>query len=108
MPSQLLAEYAANILVGFLLSLGMPPNDSEETMEMRDHGPHRIFTQMVQVPPALTGSIDPTETLEKLVQYVTHHNAFPGAVRFEAYNVQAYVCPCGCGTFLYVSISHTA
>ena len=103
-----LLRRAHNIIMGFLLSLGMPPNDSEETMEIRDCGPHRIFTHMVQVPPALTGSIDPTETLEKLVQYVTHHNAFPGAVRFEAYNVQAYVCPCGCGTFLYVSISHTA
>lgn len=108
MSSQLLAEYAANILVGFLLSLGIPSNDGEDSVEMRDCGPHCVYTQVAQVPPALTGDIDPAETLEKLVQYVTHHNAFPGAVRFEAYNVQAYVCPCGCGTFLYVSISHTA
>ncbi|MEY8262447.1 hypothetical protein AALA80_19220 [Oscillospiraceae bacterium 50-60] len=42
------------------------------------------------------------------MSYLEHHNALPGAERFEPYNVQAYMCPCGCGTFLYVSISHTA
>ena len=75
---------------------------------MRDYGPHRVFTQMVQVPPELTGSIDPAETLDQLAAYLEHQRSRPGAVRFEPYNVQAYVCPCGCGTFLYVSISHTA
>lgn len=98
-----LKQVAANILEGFLLSLGIPPNDGEDTMEVQSYGPHLVYTKVAQ-----TGGIDPAETLEKLVQYVTHHNALPGAVRFEAYNVQAYVCPCGCKTFLYVSISHTA
>ena len=103
-----LNQVAHNILVGFLLSSGILPNDGEDTVEMRDYGPHRVFTQMVQVPPELAGSTDAGAVLDQLAAYVEHHNARPGAVRFEPYNVQAYMCPCGCGTFLYVSVSHTA
>lgn len=103
-----LTAIARNIIAGFLLTLGITPSEGEDTTEVRDYGPHRVLTQMAQVPPALAGSIDPAETLDQLAAYLGRHNARPGAVRFEPYNVQAYVCPCGCGTFLYVSICHTA
>lgn len=108
MSDKLLAETARNIIAGFLLTLGITPSEGEDTTEVRDYGPHRVLTQMAQVPPVLAGSIDPAETLEQLAAYVEHHSARPGAVRFEPYNVEIYICPCGCGTFLYVSICHTA
>lgn len=101
-------QVAHNILVGFLLSLGIFPNDGEDITEVRDYGPHRVYTQMARVPDNMAATIDPVETLEQLAAYLEHDNARPGAVRFEPYNVQAYMCPCGCGTFLYVSVCHTA
>ena len=103
-----LNQVAHNILVGFLLSLGIFPNDGEDITEVRDYGPHRVYIQMAQVPSELAGRMDPAETLEQLAAYLEHHNARPGSIRFEPYNVQAYVCPCGCGTYLYVAVSHTA
>lgn len=103
-----LDQVAHNILVGFLLSLGIFPNDGEDITEVRDYGPHRVYTQMARVPDNMAATIDPVETLEQLAAYLEHDNARPGAVRFEPYNVQAYMCPCGCGTFLYVSVCHTA
>ena len=103
-----LNQVAHNILVGFLLSLGIFPNDGEDITEVRDYGPHRVYTQMARVPDSVADTIDPAEALDKLVSYLEHHNALPGAERFEPYNVQAYMCPCGCGTFLYVSVCHTA
>jgi len=103
-----LNQVAHNILVGFLLSLGIPPNDGEDTTEVREYGPHMVITEQARVPDNMAATIDPVETLEQLAAYLEHDNARPGAVRFEPYNVQAYMCPCGCGTFLYVSVCHTA
>lgn len=108
MSDEFLTPLARNVLAGFLLTLGITPSEGEDTTEVRDYGPHRVLTQMAQVPPALAGSIDPAETLDKLIAYLNHHNALPTAIRFEPYNVEVYICPCGCGTFLYVSICHTA
>lgn len=108
MRDNLLSKVARNVIAGFLLTLGIFPSEGEDTMEIRDYGPHRVYTQMAQVPPEQAESIDPAETLDQLAAYLEHHNARPGAVRFQLYNVQAYVCPCGCGTFLYISICHTA
>ena len=108
MNDRTLAQIARNIIAGFMLTLGIIPNEGEDDIETRDYGPHRVYIQMAQVPSELAGSMDPAETLEQLAAYLEHHNARPGSIRFEPYNVQAYVCPCGCGTYLYVSISHTA
>lgn len=106
--NELLRNTAVNIIVGFLLTLGILPGEGEDSLETRDYGPHRVYTQMAQVPDSTADTIDPADVLDQLAAYLEHHNALPGAVRFEPYNVQAYVCPCGCGTFLYVSIFHTA
>lgn len=80
----------------------------EDTLQIKNYGPHRVFTQQARVPDSMADTIDPAETLDKLVSYLDHHNAPVMAVRFHPYNVESYVCPCGCGTFLYVSIYHDA
>lgn len=103
-----LTQIARNITAGFLLTLGMTPSEGEETIEVREYGPHLVMTQQARVPDSLASTIDPVETLDKLTAYLNHHNALPTAIRFEPYNVEVYICPCGCGTFLYVSVCHTA
>lgn len=108
MTDKMLQQIARNIIAGFLLTLGMTSSEDEDTLEVKDYGPHRIFTQQVRVPDSMAAAIDPGETLDKLVAYLEHHNALTTAVRFQPYNAEVYVCPCGCGTFLYVSIYHTA
>lgn len=108
MNDRTLAQIARNIIAGFMLTLGIIPNEGEDDIETRDYGPHRVYTQMARVPDSVADTIDPAEALDKLVSYLEHHNARPGSIRFEPYNVQAYVCPCGCGTYLYVAVSHTA
>lgn len=106
--NKILTQLARNIIMVFLLSLGIPPNDGEDTTEVREYGPHMVITEQARVPDNMAATIDPVETLEQLAAYLEHHNARPGSIRFEPYNVQAYMCPCGCGTFLYVSVCHTA
>lgn len=96
---------ARNVTAGFLLTLGMTPSEGEDTLEVREYGPHLVMTQQARVPDSMAATIDPVETLDKLTAYL---NALPTAIRFEPYNVEVYICPCGCGTFLYVSICHTA
>lgn len=108
MIDEVLQQIARNIIAGFLLTLGITSSEDEDTLEVKDYGPHRIFTQQVRVPDSMAAAIDPGETLDKLVSYMGHHNSLPTAVRFQAYDVETYVCPCGCGTFLYASIYHTA
>lgn len=108
MSDRTLTEIARNIIAGFLLTLGMVPSEGEDTLEVRDYGPHRVFIQQARVPDKQARTIDPVETLDKLVSYLDHHNALPTAVRFHPYNAEVYICPCGCGTFLYVSIYHDA
>lgn len=108
MNDSTLALIAKNVLTGFLLSLGIIPSEGEDTLEIRDHDRHRIFTLQAKVPENMSTSIDAEETYQKLVAYMNHHNALPTATRFQPYNAEVYICPCGCGTFLYVSIYHTA
>ena len=89
--------------------VGATPNEGEDSRETRDYGPHRVYIQMARVPDSMADTIDPSEAFDKLVSYLEHHNSVcPGTVRFEPYNVQTYGCPCGCGTFLYLSIRHIA
>lgn len=104
MPSStdILTAIARNTIVGFLLSLGLIPSEGEDTLEVRDFGPHRVFTQQARVPDTAI-SIDPGDVLTQLADYIGQYNTLPTAVKFQAYNVEAY-----CGTFVYVSISHTA
>lgn len=104
-----LNEIARNILALFLLSLGILPIEGEDddTFEIKNHGPYRVYTQMVRVPDRLADSIDPGDTLDKLVCFVEQYNALPIAAKFQPQNAKVYICPC-CGTFLYISIYHTA
>lgn len=108
MNHSILTAIARNVISGFLLTLGMTPSMGKDTLDVKDYGPHRVFTQQARVPETMAASIDPAEILDKLVVYLFHHNTLPTATRFYPYNVECYICPCGCGTFLYVSIYHTA
>ena len=108
MNDSTLALIAKNILTGFLLSLGIIPSEGEDTLEIREYGPHQVFEQQAKVPENISTSIDARETYQKLIAYIDHHNALPTATRFYPYNAEVYRCPCGCGTFLYVSIYHNA
>lgn len=108
MSDKVLTEIARNVLAAFLLTLGIVPSEDEEVLEVRDHGRHRVYSLMAQLPAPLADTIDPADVLDQLVAYVEYHNARPGAVRFHPYNAEVYICPCGCGTFLYVSIYHDA
>lgn len=105
--TELLTEIARHMLALFLLSLEILPSEGEDTFEVKDYGPHRVYTQMARVPDRLADSIDPGDTLDKLSLFLNSYNAISPAVRFQPYNAEVYICPC-CGTFLYVSISHTA
>ena len=108
MNSNTITQIAKNILVGFLLSLGIIPSEGEDTLEIRDYGPHRVFTQQAIVPPETANAINGVNVLANLEVYIDHHNALPTAIRFFPYSVYAYTCPCGCGTYLCVSIYHDA
>lgn len=108
MNSEMIEKIVCNVIAGFLLSLGITPSEGEDSLTVRDVGPHRIFTQQAKAPPELARSLDAGDVLEQLVNYLEHHNALPTAVHFRPYNVEIYVCPCGCGTFLYVSVYHDA
>lgn len=108
MTDTMLFQIAKNVIAGFLLSLGITPSEGEDSLTVRDFDYHRVITQQAKAPPELARSLDAGEVLEQRVNYLEHHNALSTAVHFQPYNVEIYVCPCGCGTFLYVSIYHDA
>lgn len=83
MNDSTLALIAKNAITGFLLSLGIVPSEGEDTLEIRDYGPHRVFTQQAKVPENMSASIDARETYQKLVAYIEHHNALPTATLIE-------------------------
>lgn len=107
MNNNLLTQIARNVIEAFLLTLGMVPSKGE-SLEVRDFGAHRVYVQQARVPDALAEDIDAGDVFDQLVVYLEHHNALPTAARFYPYNVEAYVCPCGCGTYIYISIYHDA
>lgn len=104
MMSEFIEKMAINLITGFLLMLGIFPSEDEDTTEVRDYGPHRVFTKQARVPLKLAGSIDPDAVLTQLAAYLEHYNALPVSIEFQPYDAKVYICPCGCGTFLYVSI----
>lgn len=103
MITEHLDQIAYNVLAAFLAQLGLVPSDGE-TVEIEDYGPHRVWTIQSRVPSDIADIIDQGEVFKALVEYLARHNAAVAAVPFNAYNVEIYVCPCGCGTFLYPSI----
>lgn len=104
----LITEIARNTIAGFLLTLGITPSEGEDTLEIRDYGPHRVYTQQARVPDSMADTIDAAAVFAQLRIFLLYHNAVPTAVRFYPYISETYVCPCGCGTFLYVSVYHDA
>lgn len=108
MNETLLFNIARNITEAFLLTLGIIPSMGEDTLETQDYGPHRIFTYQVRVPDSLASAIDGKDVLDKLVSFLDYHNAIPTSVQLYPYNVEVYICPCGCGTLLYISVYHDA
>lgn len=103
MSDKFLDAIASNVIAGFLAQFGMVPSGGD-SMEVKDYGPHRVWTIQAKVPPEIADTIDQGEVFKALVEYLARHNAIVTAVPFNAYNVEIYVCPCGCGTFLYSSI----
>lgn len=93
---------ARNVLAGFLATIGLAPSDGD-SMEIRDYGPHRVWTVQAKLPPEMD-TIDQSVVFKALAEYLDKHNALPTAVRFNAYGLEVYSCYCGCGTFLYTSI----
>jgi len=108
MSDENIKNIARNVIAGFLLSLGVIPSESDDTLQIRDYGRHRVFTQQAKVSPELADSIEAGAVLAQLAAYLDNHNALPTAIRYYPYNVEVYICPCGCGTFLYTSIYHDA
>ena len=103
MITDYLDQIAYNILAAFLAQFGMVPSEGD-SMEIKDYGPHRVWTVQAKVPPEIADTIDQGEVFKALVEYLARHNAIVTAVPFNAYGAKIYVCPCGCGTFLYLSI----
>jgi len=108
MSEEFIENIARNVLEGFLLTLGITPSMGEDTLEIRDNGPHRVYTQQARVPDSMADTIDVALVSAQLRIYILNHNAIPTAIPFYANIAELYRCPCGCGTFLYVSIFHNA
>ena len=102
MDSQKIAQIAWSVVAAFLAQLGIIP--SEDGMEIKDHGYHRVFCVRSKVPPEKADSIDSFDVYNALMEYLDRHNAATTAVKFFPYGAEVYICPCGCGTFLYISI----
>lgn len=102
MNEDFLNKIALSVILGFLATFSMTA--TEDNMEVRDYGPHRIWTAQSRVPPEIADDFDADEICGLLAQYLKRNNKHVTATRFNAYGVRVYSCPCGCGTFAYISI----
>lgn len=102
MVKQKLAQIAWNVITAFLAQLGMTP--SKDGIEIKDHGYHLVFCVQARIQPEKADCMDSFEVYHALTEYLDRHNAATTAVRFFPCGTEVYVCPCGCGTFLYTSI----
>ncbi len=89
---------------GFIPSDGWDPNDPQC---VQNYGPHRVWTIQARIPVGLVDKIDTVDLMNDFRAYLIQHNTLPTAIRFQPYNLEVYACPCGCGTFLYISLYHT-
>lgn len=90
---------------GFLPSVGW---DSANPLCIRDYGPHRVYTIQAEVPSDYVGEFDRDRLRADFEAYLEMVNQALVTVRFLPYDVEVYSCFCHCGTFLYVSLVHTA
>jgi len=102
---ELIVQIAQNVIAGFLAQFGMVP--SEGGTELKCCGPYSIVTIQSKVPSDLEESIDGYDVFQALTAYLSQHNTACTAVRYYPYDARVYFCPCGCGTFLFVSVYHT-
>ena len=103
MDDTMLTALAVRVLESWFLSLGFTPCggwDPADPNCMRDYGPHRIWTVQARCP----DDADCDALSMSFLEYIHQHNALPGAIKFEPYNLELYECPCGCGTFVFASI----
>lgn len=102
-----LSKISRSVLAIFLLSLGLLPGKDENSFEVRKYAPHMVFSLQARMPNGAK-AIDPNNILALLVDYLERRKAFYSGPIFEPYDVAVYKCPLGSGTYIYVSISHTA
>ena len=102
------AQIAVKLLEYWLLSLSFQPTgffDPDDPACMRDYGPHRVYCVQARVPNGL--AVDRCELLDHLRNFLDEQAALPGAMRFNAYDIEMYTSPY-CGDYIFVSIYHTA
>lgn len=90
-----LTEIAQKLIDAFLLSLGIFPIEGEDddTFEWRDYGPHRVYTQMVRVPDRLADSIDPGDTLDKLLLFLNNYKRYISSSQISATQCKGLYLP---------------
>ena len=104
MTQEVLNQIAVNVVAGFLALYNMIP--SVDGLEVHDYngGEHTVWTVQSRAPDETADDLDTDEMYKTLTAYLENHNAAATAVRFHPYNIEAYVCPCGCGSFYYISV----
>ena len=97
-----LTSIAKNLIAAFLAKYGIKP--SVDGMEVHVCPPHTIWTQQARIPDNLIDCFDAEIIQQDLVKYLILYNRVLTGVKFGAYSVALYRCPCGCGDFMFVSI----
>lgn len=103
MDERFLNALAVRVLEVWLMQQGFQPSegwDGNDPNCRRQYGPHIVWTVQARIP----GPYDYDALWDSFRAYIAEHNALPGAVRFEPYDLATYICPCGCGEFLYAAI----
>lgn len=96
-------KLAYNLLIGFMLTMGICPSDSEvlapaEAFEIHDYGPHRVYTYTIRTLPVM----NPFILFSYLEDYVNGYNSYSGGIKFHPYHIDG-----GLGVYR-VSIYHDA
>lgn len=102
MSAELRDKIVANIIGGFLATLGIVP--SVGGLEVREYPPHIVWTQQARIPDELVDRYDADDYFNALVKYLIIHNRMATAAKLAIDGVEIYTCPCGCGDYLYISV----
>ena len=91
-----------HLLALFLSLYGLDPLPAD-TMDVTNHGPHRIWSVAAHVPPTLDTPGFYNQLSCSLWEYVEHYNSLRGSVHFQPYELGDY--PDGdSGTVVRVSV----
>ncbi len=91
MDEYLLNALAVRMLEVWLLSLGFQPSggwDETDPNCRREVGPHTLWCVQATVP----NDVDMEAVRQSFYEYIKNHNSLPGAVKFQPYNLELYVC----------------